>query len=94
MTALDPVPIGAIVQTLLETQEGVSRLFEHPHVPCVVKGAGDYFAARLTGHCLLGMGMPQAVERACGDTAEQLTRTRRLGWEEMAIHTIDGSVRP
>jgi pyridoxine kinase len=94
VTSVQDDPESAVVQTLLETREGVSRLFEHPHVPCVVKGAGDYFAARLTGHCLLGIEMPQAVERACGDTAEQLTRTRRLGWEEMAIHAMAGSVRP
>ncbi len=94
VTSVQDDPEGAVVQTLLETREGVSRLFEHPHVPCVVKGTGDYFAARLTGHCLLGIEVPQAVERACGDTAEQLTRTRRLGWEEMAIHAMDGSVRP
>lgn len=85
VTSAQNDPRGAIVQTLLETREGTSSIFEQPRVACEVKGIGDYFAARLTAHVLHGMDLSAAVEQACRDTAARLEHTRLLGWEEMAI---------
>ncbi|MFD2112156.1 PfkB family carbohydrate kinase [Thiorhodococcus fuscus] len=94
VTSVQGDPEGAVVQTLLETRDGTSTLFEHPRVPCAVKGVGDYFAARLTGHLLLGCEVSQAVDRACRETTERLDLTRHLGWEELAIHAPGRSAKP
>lgn len=85
VTSVQEDPEGDPIQTLLETREGASYVFEHPRVPCAVKGAGDYFAARLTAHVLSCADLSTAVEQACRDTAARLEHTHRLDWEEMAI---------
>lgn len=85
VTSVQDEPDGATIQTLLETRDGVSATFDHPRVPCAVKGSGDYFAARLTGHLLRVGDLALAVDQACRDTSERLNHTHRLGWEEMAL---------
>lgn len=85
VTSAQDDPASARVQTLLETRDGKSHLFEHPRVRCAAKGVGDYFAARITGRLLHGAAPSAAVEGACGDTLALLERTHRLGWEEMAV---------
>ncbi|HYG42484.1 MAG TPA: bifunctional hydroxymethylpyrimidine kinase/phosphomethylpyrimidine kinase, partial [Bordetella sp.] len=61
------------------------RVYSHAVVPCAAKGAGDLFAARLTGHLLAGMPIETAVDHACQHVVAVLRDTARRGWEELAL---------
>ncbi len=61
------------------------QVFTHLRVACEVKGGGDLFSARLAGWMLAGKPLFEAVDRASHDVIETLERTRRLGWEELAL---------
>ncbi len=61
------------------------HVFTHARVACEVKGGGDLFSAHLTGWMLAGKSLFEAVDQASLDVVEILERTRRLGWEELAL---------
>lgn len=60
-------------------------VFTHPRIACEVKGGGDLFSARLAGWMLAGKSLFEAVDQASREVVEILERTRRLGWEELAL---------
>ncbi len=65
------------------------QLFTHPRIACEVKGGGDLFSASLTGSMLAGKPFFEAVDEASKNVVEILERTRRLGWEELALRFPD-----
>ena len=70
---------------LIAVSRDHQQVFSHRRVACAVKGTGDLFSARLAGWMLAGESLVVAVERASREVVDILERTRRLGWQELAL---------
>ncbi|CAB3905458.1 pyridoxine/pyridoxal/pyridoxamine kinase [Achromobacter deleyi] len=59
----------------------------HPEIaiPPSVHGTGDVFMAAITARLLAGDTLQEAARAATAVVTDALTRTRELGWEELAI---------
>lgn len=85
VTSAAPRAWDAREMLLVAVTRDRQRVFTHPRVACAVKGTGDLFSARLAGWMLAGETLFDAVEKASREVVETLERTRRLGWEELAL---------
>lgn len=85
VTSAAPRAWGVREMLLVAVTRDRRRVFTHPRVACAVKGTGDLFSARLAGRMLAGEALFDAVERVSREIVETLERTRRLGWEELAL---------
>ena len=70
---------------LIAVSRDHQQLVSHRRVACAVKGTGDLFSARLAGWMLAGESLFAAVELASAEVVDILERTRRLGWDELAL---------
>lgn len=85
VTSAAPRAWNAREMLLIAVTRDRQRVFTHPRVACAVKGTGDLFSARLAGWMLAGETLFDAVEKASREVVATLERTRRLGWEELAL---------
>ncbi|HET9031432.1 MAG TPA: pyridoxine/pyridoxal/pyridoxamine kinase [Dokdonella sp.] len=85
VTSAAPRIWSASEMHVLAVSRDQHKVFTHPRFACAVKGGGDLFSAHLTGWTLAGKTLFEAVDRASHDVVGILDRTRRLGWEELAL---------
>ncbi|YBV94550.1 pyridoxal kinase (plasmid) [Phyllobacteriaceae bacterium JZ32] len=81
--ALEDTPGGYLESVILGT-EGLSR---HPteHLPIVLPGTGDLFAALIIVGLARGMALPRTVEIAQSLTSRALNRAKTLGAGEVVL---------
>src|SRR5690625_3862812 len=79
--APDSWPTGEMRVALVTPSE--RQVFTHPHIPSLVKGAGDLFGALLIGRLLAGDALLTAINHSCQDVVASLQSTSQAGWEEL-----------
>jgi pyridoxine kinase len=62
-----------------------AHVITHPRIDATPKGTGDLFSAALTGYCLTGMPLPEAVAKACQQVMWALRQTEQAQCAELLL---------
>ena len=80
-----PGPSGALEQHIVGASGEGAWLVRAPHIGAYWAGAGDTFTALLTAHRLLGVALPQAIERTAAQMHALIVLTHAQGAKELRL---------
>ncbi len=80
-----PGPSGAPEQHIVGASGEGAWLVRAPHIAAYWAGAGDTFTALLTAHRLLGVTLPQAIERTAAQMHALIVLTHAQGAKELRL---------